>query len=176
MRDIFRKLYTQHKSNAKQRGVLFLITLDQWKQVWLDSGKWDQRGRGAAKYCMCRIGDTGAYEVGNVFIDTNRRNVSDGNIGKACSDEHKAKISAANLGQPHPWSVGASNPMHRSEVKAKLSAAVSGIKHYKSIGVTTPTGFYGCAREAAKAMGMKKPTVEWRARHNKFGFSYGQTA
>ena len=124
MRDIFRKLYTQQKSNAKQRGVDFLLTLEQWKSIWLESGNWDQRGRGAEKYCMCRVGDKGAYEISNVFIGLGRQNVRDGNLGKACSTEHRAKIAAANSGVPHPWSAGANNPMHRPEVKAKITAAI----------------------------------------------------
>ena len=82
MRDRFQKLYAQHKSNAKRRGIPFLLTLDQWKTVWLDSGKWNQRGRGIDNYCMCRVGDAGAYEVGNVFIDLHQRNVSSGSLGK----------------------------------------------------------------------------------------------
>lgn len=171
MRDIFRKLYTQQKSNAKQRGVEFLLTLDEWKQIWLDSGNWEQRGRGAEKYCMCRIGDTGPYAIGNVFIDLCRINVRDGNLEKLDSVETKARKSAAMSGIPHPWSAGANNPMHRPEVKEKVIAAVSGANHYKARGVNTPQGFFPTAKAAAEALGMKKPTVEWRARHNKFGFS-----
>lgn len=142
MRDIFRKLYTQQKSNAKQRGVEFRLTLEEWKQIWLDSGKWEQRGRGADKYCMCRIGDTGAYEVGNVFIALNTSNLSEGNLGRVLTDEHKAKIAAKNSGKPHPWSVGEKNPMHRPEAKAKIKDATGGTKHYRSKGgVVTPEGF-----------------------------------
>ena len=149
MRDIYRKLYTQHKSNAKRRGVPFLLTFDDWKTIWLESGKLDQRGRGAEKYCMCRVGDIGAYEVGNVFIDLNRRNVSDGNIGKVDSAETRAKKSASLKGKPHPWSAGANNPMHRPEVKAKVGAAIGGANHYKQRGVITPAGYFVTAKEAA---------------------------
>ncbi len=173
MRDIFRKLYTQQKSNAKQRGVDFKLTLEEWTDIWIASGKWDQRGRGADKYCMCRVGDQGCYEVGNVFIDLGKINVRDGNIGKPDSEETKRKKSEALKGMPHPWSVGSSNPMHRPEVKAKISAAIGGANHYKAIGVTTPQGYYPTAKAAAEALNIKRPTVEWRARNNKFGFSYG---
>lgn len=174
MRDLFKKLYTQQKSNANQRGVLFLLTLDQWKQIWLDSGKWEQRGRGAEKYCMCRIGDAGAYEVGNVFIERGKKNVSDGNIGKPDSAETKAKKSASLKGKPHPWSAGANSPMHRPDVKAKIVAAIGGMKNYRSKGgVTTPSGFFESTIAAAKALDMPVPTVQWRCKHNKLGFSYG---
>lgn len=150
---------------------MFLLTLDQWKQIWFASGKWDQRGRGADKYCMCRIGDAGAYEMGNVFIELGAKNVSDGNIGKSDSQETRRRKSIAMTGIPHPWSAGANNPMHRPEVKAKITAAIGGANHYKQRGVITPSGYFVTAKAAAEALGMKKPTVEWRARHNKFGFS-----
>lgn len=172
MRDIFRKLYTQQKSNAKWRGVEFKLTLEEWKTLWLDSGKWEQRGRGVGKYCMCRVNDCGAYEVGNVFIDLSTKNVRDGNVGKVMSAETRTKIAAANSGKPHPWSAGANSPMHRPEVKAKISAATSGGKHYAAKRVVTPQGQWPSATEAAGALGMPIPTVNWRCKHQKFGFAY----
>lgn len=172
MRDIFRKLYTQHKSNAKRRGIPFLLTLEEWKSIWIESGKWEQRGRGADKYCMCRLSDAGAYEVGNVFIDFGKRNISDGNLGRKFSAEHRSKIAASITGKSHPWSAGANNPMHRPEVKAKISAAISGGKHYAAKMVATPHGIWTSAGEAAACIGIPRPTVEWRCKHNKFGFAY----
>ena len=173
MRDPFLQAYTQQKKNAKGRGVEFLISFDEWKGVWLTSGKLAERGRGAAKYCMCRIGDAGPYAVGNVFIDLGAKNVSDGNIGKTDSLATRAKKSASMTGMKHPWCAGAKNVMHRPEVKAKLSAKIGGANHYKAIGVTTPQGFFPTAKSAAEATGVKQSTVEWRARYKKFGFSYG---
>lgn len=170
-RDLFRQAYTQHKGNAKTRGVPFLLTFEEWKEIWLASGKWEQRGRGAEKYCMCRMGDAGAYEVGNVFIDRNARNISDGNKGKPDSPETRAKKSAALVGKPKPWAQGQGNPMHRPEVKAAMSAAIGGAKHYKQRGVVTPQGYFVTAKEAAAALGMSKSTVEWRAKHKKLGFA-----
>lgn len=172
MRDIYRKAYTQHKSNAKQRGIEMRLTLEEWKDIWLSSGKWDERGRGADKYCMCRNGDAGHYELGNVFIGQNKNNVRDGNIGKIPSAETRAKISASNMGKPHPWAKGFRNVMHRPEAKAKISAATGGANHYKQRGVITPSGYFVTAKAAAQALNINKSTVEWRSRHNKLGFSY----
>jgi hypothetical protein len=169
----FLKMYKAQKSNARTRGISFMLTFEQWMAIWTESGKLEQRGRGAEKFCMCRIGDVGPYEVENVFIGTGRENVRAGNIGKLDSDETRQKKSQSMRGIPHPWSVGDKNPMHRPEVKAKISALIGGANHYKAMGVTTPQGFFPTAKIAAEAMGIKKPTVEWRARHKKFGFSYG---
>lgn len=169
----FLKAYKMQKSNARTRKIPFLLTFEQWLAIWIESGKLDQRGRGADKFCMCRNGDVGPYEVGNVFIGTGRENVRTGNFGKLDSAETRQKKSQSMRGIPHPWSAGDKNPMHRPEVKAKMSAAIGGANHYKAMGVTTPQGFFPTAKIAAEALGIKKPTVEWRARNNKFGFSYG---
>jgi len=151
-----------------------LLTFEQWLTIWNNSGKLSERGRGSSKFCMCRVNDIGAYEVENVFIGTGRENVRDGNLGKKVTQEVRNKISQAHMGKPKDWSRGDKNPMHRPEVKAKMSAKTGGANHYKAIGVTTPEGFFETAKEAAKELDIKKSTVEWRARHNKFGFSYGK--
>lgn len=64
------------RSNAKTRGVEWNISLWDWWDIWQKSGKWDERGRGVDKYVMCRFGDSGAYEVGNVYIATCSHNCS----------------------------------------------------------------------------------------------------
>jgi hypothetical protein len=170
-KDIFRKKYTQHKSNATQRGIPFLIPFEEWKLLWVTSGKWEQRGRGASKYCMSRYGDLGAYEIGNVFISTNSVNIKDGNIGKTVSFETRAKISQFQTGTLKPWVAGEKNPMHRPEVKAAMSAATGGINHYNQKGVNTSMGYFVTAKEAALALNISKSTIEWRSKHNKSGFS-----
>jgi len=169
----FLKAYRMQKSNARTRKIPFLLTFEEWLTIWNDSGKLAQRGRGANKFCMCRIGDTGPYVIGNVFIGTGRENVRAGNLGKEMTQEVRNKISKSNIGKPHEWSRGEKNPMHRPEVKAKMKELIGGANHYKAMGVTTPQGFFPTAKIAAEAIGIKKPTVEWRARHKKFGFSYG---
>ena len=166
-----RKKFNAHKSNARRRNIDFCMTFEQWTEMWVESGKWEQRGRGADKYCMCRVGDVGPYSVENVFIGQGKQNVSDGNIGKPDSEETRRKKSEALKGKPHPWSKGELNPMHRPEVKAKISEATGGANHYKARGVVTPEGFFATAKLAAEALGIKKSTIEWRARNNKFGFS-----
>ena len=171
-RDPFLKAYTQHKSNAKTRGIEVKLTFDEWKQIWLDSGKWDQRGRGADKYCMCRIGDKGCYEVGNVFIGLGKINVRDGNLGKPNSEETKRKKSEALKGKPKTWAIGEKNVMHSHEVKAKMSIAVGGSNNYRAKTVVSPFGVFGSTTEAAKELNIPAVTIQWRCRHNKSGWSY----
>jgi hypothetical protein len=93
------KAYCQHRKNADQRGIEWLLTFHDWCAIWLHSGKWSERGRGANKYVMARLGpDVGPYAVGNVQIQRGKHNVSDGNKGKPKSQEHRDAISRAMQG------------------------------------------------------------------------------
>jgi|GEM_PF-2966559 len=68
--------FTRQRQAARQRGIEWNLKLWDWWQIWQLSGKWDDRGRGKGKYVMCRFGDAGSYEVGNVYIATHEHNVS----------------------------------------------------------------------------------------------------
>jgi hypothetical protein len=172
IKDPFRKAYMQQKCNVRRRGLELRLTFEEWKQIWLDSGFWEQRGRGSCNYCMMRKGDQGHYEAGNVFIGTNARNASDGNLGKPTSETTKQKIASALKGQRNYWVEGARNPMHRPEVKAKISAAIGGGKHYRAKRVITPLGEFESGTVAAKELGIPKPTVHWRCSRSWNGWSY----
>lgn len=65
------------KQRAKQRGIPFLLSFEEWFSIWSKSGYWDSRGRTIDKYNMCRINDTGAYEIGNVYIAPHTQNIKD---------------------------------------------------------------------------------------------------
>lgn len=77
--------YSDHKKRARSRGIPFLLTFSEWWNIWESSGKWEERGTHG--YVMCRTGDLGAYEVGNVRVDTFLNNIkeSHGTGGKARS-------------------------------------------------------------------------------------------
>lgn len=63
------------RRNANDREIAWNLTLWEWWTIWKESGKWEERGRGSG-YVMCRYGDAGAYEIGNVFIAPARLNNS----------------------------------------------------------------------------------------------------
>ena len=99
--------YRVHKAKAKHRGIDFNFTFEEWKDIWINSGHWHDRGWGANKYCMSRYNDIGPYEVGNVFIQTNGENISQAQMGHhrsygPFSDEHKRKIGLGHLGTKRP--------------------------------------------------------------------------
>jgi len=82
--------FYQHRCNAQQRGVPFTLTFEEWINLWGD--KYEKRGCKEGDYVMCRQGDVGAYEAGNVFIDTAKANISQVPPSKMISS---AKINRA---------------------------------------------------------------------------------
>lgn len=68
-----RAAYSRHKFNSKLRGIEFNLSLKEWLEIWGE--KIPDRGQG--KLMMCRHGDRGAYEVGNVYIGTAAENVKE---------------------------------------------------------------------------------------------------
>lgn len=60
--------YQIQKAGAAKRGIEWCLTFPEWIGLWLDSGKWEQRGARRGCYCMARFGDAGPYRIGNVRI------------------------------------------------------------------------------------------------------------
>ena len=69
-----RKAWTTQKFCAKRRGIEFTLTLEQFIEFW--GSNFHLRGNKKANLCMGRYGDTGAYEVGNIYRCTNTENNS----------------------------------------------------------------------------------------------------
>lgn len=93
-----KRAYKRQRDRAKIREIGWDFTFDTWMQWWIDSGVWDQRGKGTDQYCMCRIGDVGPYSPDNVFAGTNRNNLS-GGASKPKSEEHVAKVAKSLTGK-----------------------------------------------------------------------------
>lgn len=96
--------YLKHKVRANYRGIPFVLTFEEWWEIWDKSGHWEERGRGTGSYVMSRVADLGGYEVGNVFIQTSRQNIIDGTtgktprLGKKLSAESRKKMSKSHKG------------------------------------------------------------------------------
>ena len=77
---VSRLRYSRHRSQAKFRGIEFNFTWEQWHAWWLEAG-FDRNDPtiigGRDRPCMCRYGDEGAYEPGNVYAATHSQNASD---------------------------------------------------------------------------------------------------
>jgi hypothetical protein len=91
-----RTAFMRHRSAARGRGIPFLMTFDEWWEVWRASGKWPERGRHKGQYCMARFRDLGAYETGNVRIILGRENLAEMDQSyrsKPRSDEWRKHLS-----------------------------------------------------------------------------------
>ena len=86
--------------NATKVSVEWNITFPDWWKIWQESGHWRQRGRGAG-YCMARIGNSGAFEMGNVEIKTNGANFSDSYFAHPASDRVKKRKPYAKGTKTH---------------------------------------------------------------------------
>jgi hypothetical protein len=93
--EVIRKV-TYQRRTARARGIEFLLTPWQWWCVWRDSGHYGDRGRRGHQYVMARIGDDGAYEVGNVYICTSAQNIKDGFVNKPVSVRKKRSSGASH--------------------------------------------------------------------------------
>ncbi len=93
-----RTRYNVQKHHAiKKRNISFDLTFEEWYKIWLDSGRWQERGRGG--YVMARFGDKGPYAIGNVEIKHHIDNMHDtkGMKRKPRTAEHMANIRKAKI-------------------------------------------------------------------------------
>jgi hypothetical protein len=74
-----RKQWFNQRGAARRRGIPFRLTFEAWEQWWVDSGHYHERGKQHHQYVMARVGDAGAYELGNIECITARRNCIEGN-------------------------------------------------------------------------------------------------
>jgi len=61
--------YLKHKSQAKYRGETYLLTKEDWFDLW-PTELFEQRGRGSQNLCLSRIDPFGDWTVSNVHIIT----------------------------------------------------------------------------------------------------------
>lgn len=77
-----REAFWNKRSDANFRGIEFLLTFEEWLEIWEASGHLHERGRKRGQYVMARYGDKGPYAVGNVKIITAGENVAEVRQGK----------------------------------------------------------------------------------------------
>lgn len=82
--------YIQQRRNARSRAIPWEILFSEWWNLWQESGRWDDRGRGF-RYVMARYGDSGPYSVENVYICTGAQNTTD-------STHYKYRMSMQRTG------------------------------------------------------------------------------
>jgi hypothetical protein len=125
--------YNQHKGKATARGIPFLLTFEEWWDIWQASGKWEQRGRRHDQYVMARFGDLGPYARGNVKVCLVSENAAESNRNNDNPSEQRsaaAKAWWAAMSQERRESMSralsVNNGSHRPEVRAKQRADALG--------------------------------------------------
>jgi hypothetical protein len=100
--------YHNQRTAAIRRGTAMELTLNEWRAIWWDSGKWHERGTGTDNYQMCRRNDQGSYAMGNVRIDTMFNNQQDLKERRKIQNQAQAKKSRME-GKAFRWSTTKSN-------------------------------------------------------------------
>jgi hypothetical protein len=70
-----KRAYLQNIGSARKRGIEFKLTFDEWWALW--EPHYEKRGQHIDCMALCRTKDKGAYEAGNVRIDTVRANIEE---------------------------------------------------------------------------------------------------
>ena len=120
--------YHQHKGKSLYRGIEFLLTFEEWWNLWQASGKWEQRGRRKDQYVMARFGDQGAYELGNVKICLVAENVAESNRGMDHPAARRSAVMKSAWANATPkqrkyWAQVGVGRVHSAETRAKQSEA-----------------------------------------------------
>jgi hypothetical protein len=151
-----KQAYGVHKVRAKLRDIPFLLTFEEWWEIWRDSGKWEQRGCRKDQYVMARHRDRGAYAVGNVRICTAAENLTEQAIYLRDETRHLRSVNAklqhlispmSEEGRKRIGDINRGKP-RSDEVRRKISAAQIG----KIVSVETRAKL----AEAAKAQWARK--------------------
>jgi hypothetical protein len=100
--------YNNQKSDAKRRGIPFLLTFAEWWKLWCDSGHWHERSNRRGQYAMSRYFDRGGYAVNNVRIirveehnyltSLGNTHSPGGKPGRTFSAATRAKMSLSKMG------------------------------------------------------------------------------
>jgi hypothetical protein len=69
-----RRKFSHQRHTAKERGIEWALTYDEWLFWWEQTGHFHERGCRRGQYVMARIGDVGPYSLENILclrIDQN---------------------------------------------------------------------------------------------------------
>ena len=146
--------------SSRKRGIPFRFGLLQWHRWWQEElrkiGPNAKRGLRRGEFMMCRVGDQGAYEPGNVYCGTARQNQADVTV----RDPNARRLRMLGF-----WA-------DRKAAGIPCHLAQRGDRHPRSRAVITPEGRYGSAALAAEAAGITRQGASARALAQLGGWRY----
>lgn len=107
--DELKRKYDTQKKGAKQRGVEFDLTFDEWKDIW--DGKFHKRGNASDQLMMLRTRDEGGYSVGNVRLGSPKENVQEQAVAQKVKTSQNWNMSKTQY--------ALKPPVHTSWVKSR---------------------------------------------------------
>jgi len=92
-KELYKKIFTKRKTDAKHRGISWELTLEQFIKIWESSGHWHERGTRKTNYIMVRVTadgvyNVGPYAIGNVKIVNRSENNRIVNLKKVADGTH----------------------------------------------------------------------------------------
>lgn len=75
--------YAQQRSRAKERGIEWEFTFEEWCEIW--EPHWEKRGPHKDQLGMCRTHDVGPYSPANVRLDTPKGNAAERGLMQQCA-------------------------------------------------------------------------------------------
>jgi hypothetical protein len=114
-----KRRYLDANYSANKRNIPFRFTFEEWDAWWIVHGidkNFPTQVIGS-QLCMCRHGDTGAYELNNVYVATRSQNTRDrnNNIGphiaygtanvrsKPCKTPLGVFVNRTEAAKAHNW-------------------------------------------------------------------------
>jgi hypothetical protein len=79
----WRQAFLQQRTNVRRAGTVWLLSLTQWVEIWVRSGKWAERGQGPSRYGLSRIDPVGSFSADNVQVGRNHDSAMRGRSRKA---------------------------------------------------------------------------------------------
>lgn len=145
--------------SAKRRGIPFRFSLLGWALWWHAElsrlGEGAARGRRRGQYVMGRIGDSGAYEPGNVLAMLPVENVRHRTDQSIADATEQATRTRAARGRPRGYNL-----------------RIRGDGHPRSRAVVTPAGRFGSLALAAEHYGLTRQGAGQRAAHQRLGWRF----
>ncbi|CAB3784412.1 hypothetical protein LMG28138_01804 [Pararobbsia alpina] len=103
--------FKSQRNNAKERGIEWDMTFDEWWTIW--EPYFHMRGRGTNDLCMARTGDMGSYKVGNVYLTTHLGNARDYHAPRNAEKQRKQEQADRYWGRNDPYAEAKSHRAYK---------------------------------------------------------------